>query len=404
MVGSENARFVAVWERRYGPLNQRNLPRWFSGSVAAVTYRGRMTVQPRRPAGGRCAGVSEGGRFASKTVPDVTDTVGFNDDTVETPLGWTERTVTQWGLRTTFTRSVNDAGEVSVTADCDDPSLMLLTRKGDFRYWSDETWQTNYEERRLWCADIARQMLEEGLVATGLLNGDAGIPNVGIRAAMTFASSPRNRKPITPVLRFEPHTLTGLVAQIRGLRLLQSMAPPVGWRTKLGGYDLPYEGAVLLYEHFNIVAGLYRWLRHPPWQPDGVEWGSQTAAGHATTVNDDDIFVGEHGDLVWCALTETDRHGMSPLKTALQAPELVGDDANKEMICAAALYDETAEAQLTTGLFDGAGGHERREGLKRNALGVLNHALNPTSSELGWTPEQQDQIRGFITAVEALNP
>ena len=129
-----------------------------------------MTQQPPRvPVGGRAQGVAAGGRWASKQAPDVeADDIGFTTDpgvsTVGEPYDWHQRTVNMWGAQTTFERTVGDE-VVTVTTDCDDATLLLLARKGDTEYWSGETWANHDEDRRIWCADIACRMLEEGLVA-----------------------------------------------------------------------------------------------------------------------------------------------------------------------------------------------------------------------------------------------
>ena len=92
---------------------------------------------------------------------------------------------------------------------------------------------------------------------------------------------------------------------------------------------------------------------------------------------------------------------LSPLKITLMEPEGIGQH-ERELI-AAALYDDTASQQLTTGLFVGVGNDSQRL-LKGTALEVLNHALNPPGEECRWTDEQQDKLRGFIKLVEALKP
>ena len=362
-----------------------------------------MNSQPRQP-----AGVSEGGRFTNKGVPDNNnnDNIGFNPDNavVGPSHDWGQRTAHTWGLSTTFTRTVeptDNGGEVTVVSvDCDDPAVMLLAHKNDGEYWSGNTWSEDHQTRRSWTADIAARMLEEGLVGVGYWEGDP------IRDAMSAASSPQNRKPLHRVPRYGPRALTAVVAQIRGLRLLQSMAPAEGWRTKLGGYKLPGDAPMLLSFCFHDTLVMYVGLPQPPWEPDGVAWGPQPTAGHATNSDGHDMFVGENGDLVWKALTETDRYGWSPLTETLRRGDI--SRRGKELVVVAALYDETAQYQLTHGLFDVADRWDRRR-IQQHALEALNHALNPGSlpdphHEHCWTPEQTEQIHGFIKTVEGLKP
>ena len=365
-----------------------------------------MTSQPRQLAGSHRSGVAEGGRFAAKPVPAInSDGFGFNTEhpAVGPVNDWTKRVVKIWGLQTTFTRTVgfDTVGNTVavVGTDCDDPAVLLLARKGDASYWNSNIWSKNRKERRMWSAEITRQMLKEGLVATGL-----GADSDGIYAAMTAATSPSKPRVLDRRRgRESPHALTGVVAQIRGLRLLQSMAPAEGWATKLGGYDIPNHAETLLQSRFVSVASVYRELLRPPWVntvPVGVPWGSQTVAGHANTRSEynPERFVGEHSDLVWRALTETDRYGSSPLKARLrQRWEL--DATSKELIVAAALYDETAAEQLTTGLFDGVPTYEHRQMLKRRTE-LLEDALNPSEGACRWTAEQQHRIRGFVDVIE----
>ena len=81
-----------------------------------------MSTQPRQRAGTRRSGVSAGGRFTNKTVPTVKDdTIGFDAP----KCGWTERTVKVFGTKTTFTRTVDTDGVVSVATDCDPPDMLL---------------------------------------------------------------------------------------------------------------------------------------------------------------------------------------------------------------------------------------------------------------------------------------
>ena len=159
--------------------------------------------------------------------------------------------------------------------------MLLLARKGDADYWSGDNWRKNRKDRRLWSADIARRMLEEGLVKTvdGYSRSGAGIATVMTEA--TSASKTRH---------WGPHLLTGVVAQIRGMRLLQSMAPEVGWDTKLGGVGLRSRSNTLLWEGFCDVSRAYDRLQRPPWD-DEMEWGPQEEAGHATTDDGGSVYV-----------------------------------------------------------------------------------------------------------------
>ena len=367
-------------------------------------------TQPRQQQGVHRDGEPVGGRWVPKTVPDTTSNdLRFNTDPVGEPNDWTERVVKIWGLQTVFTRTVNtdDDGNtvVSVATDCDDPSLVLLARKGDADYWSGDTWHKHRKDRRVWSADIACRMLEEGFVATGW-----GADSDAIRVAMSAASSPKDRivRFVSGRRRFGPHTLTGVVAQIRGLALLQSMAPAQGWVTKLGGYDIPKNMRELLKKCSLDTLVMYNSLPKPPWDdtdPSGMPWGPQPVAGHANIHLDSGraCFVGEHGDLLWRALTETDYYGRSPLKETLREQYDTARSV-KHMIVAAALYDDTAQQQLTTGLFDG-GVHDReRCHLRNQALELFDYALSPANGECRWTDEQRDQISGFIAVVEGLVP
>ena len=362
-----------------------------------------MTMQPRQPAGTHQGDVSVAGRWTNKHAPDINEAVlGFGNDAASAMIGpptdWATRTVKVWRLRTTFTRSVEDE-TVSVTTDCEPPDMMLLARKGDADYWSGNTWVKHHRDRRLWSADITRQMLQEGLIATKTSDG--------IQAAMTAASSPAIAQVWAPGHdcpsgQDTMHVLTVAVAQIRGLRLIQAMAPGNDWNIKFGGHTLRFVDRLLI-DRFHNAVGVYKKLPRPPWD-DGVPWGPQTVAGHATGDNGEDIFVGEHGDLLWRALTETDHYGMSALKQSTQIPDHRGVVPFKTaMIVAAVLYDETAEQQLTTGLFDGAEPDDRAS-MRTNVLNVFAEALNPGFGECRWTEQQQDQIRGFIELVEALEP
>ena len=145
------------------------------------------------------------------------------------------------------------------------------------------------------------------------------------------------------------HVLTGAVAQLRGLRLIQSMTPSTGWDTMFGGNWLTNQ-LPMFRGCFDETLRVYRVLAQPPWT-DTEPWGPQPVAGHATTSEGDDVFVGEHADLLWRALTETDYYGLSPLKAG---GSVSTDAAAADLIAGAVLYDQTAATQLTHGLFDRA--------------------------------------------------
>ena len=273
--------------------------------------------------------------------------------------------------------------------------MLLLARKGDGDYWSGINWAKHETDRRVWSADITRRMLQEGSVATGYADNTDGIV-----AAMSAAADPMHGQWQTG-----PHALTGVVAQIRGLRLMQSMAPNQSTDLQFGGYYLSDYSLAMLHDRFGTALRVYRELPHRlGGNPPAVMLGPQPTAGHATNINGDDIFVGEHSDLLWRALTETDNDRWSPLKTAvLQADTAAHLDEANDLICAAALHDDTAQQQLTTGLFDGIADATQRRRLKRNIVTVLEPALNRSEGE-DWTVEQQTRLRSFVVIVEALNP
>ena len=356
---------------------------------------------PRLPAGAANHRSLIGGRFTHKPVPDITNSnpVGFNNDgdAVVGPMcDWDQRTVTVRGLQTTFTRTVNKNGMVTVTTDCDPPDMLLLAKKGDASYWCDDVytdqpglWSADPKDRQLWCADIVRRMLEEGLVAT------RNEPdNTGLFKAMVAAGS---RNPQTGDTY--THALTETVAQIRGLRLIESMSPADGIGTQLGGWDIPDETFDLLLSHVGRALLIYDSLPRPPWGDD-VPWGAQTVAGHATRSDGDDCFVGEKGDLLWRALTETTTTGLSPLKAAMQDRYFLDADG-KEMVAAAVLYDETAAAQLTTGLFTGFDESKHRT-LQVNTLDLLAAAADPHSGQSRWNNKQRSELHGFMRVVDGL--
>ena len=320
------------------------------------------------------------------------DQLGFDDDPVGIgePHDWDRRDVWHGDVRTTFTRRVvtDTTGEQVAVIDtnCDPPDLVLLARKGDVDYLRDG-WRDHPDEHRLWAAEITRQMLEEGLVATRYDGGMDG-PHAAMTAAVNDDIDPE---------RFGRHALTGVVAQIRGLRVLQSLAPSTGdVHTMFAGRAIPISVQHLLNDCFENTLRTYRTLPQPPWtdtDPPGTPWGAQLTAGYATNTSRDVVFVGEHGDLVWRALTETDLYGRSPLKKSVL---WATDDADRrEMIVAAGLYDETAQAQLTTGLFDGVRATERVR-VHYDTLGMFESALNPSDSGCRWSVAQQDKLRWFI--------
>ena len=342
-----------------------------------------MTPQPPRLKAGTCKdGTAVGGQWTSKTVPAVKEDpfniAGDTPGTVGDRDEWAERTAELWGLSTTFTRTVNDDGTVTFTCDCDPPDMMLLARRGDEAYWYGDTWANHNEDRRLWCADIAVNMLNEGYVADTASGGAEGIETV-----MTAAGSLHED-------RWElPYKLTAVVAQIRGLRLIQSMAPKsTSWATELGGYDIPKNTSALLMSCFNDTDFVYQTLLHRPPLGDGEDWGPQEVAGHATT-NTAAVFVGEHGDLLWRALAENDLHGMSPLKTVLTQPQTF--TTTNHLIAAAVLYDETAEQQLTTGLFDGVALDEQWI-VQDRVLEIFRYALTPYIQR-SWTNRRHGASR-----------
>ena len=369
-----------------------------------------MNRRPRHKAGTRAAGVGTGGRFTSKAVPTIDNTTVVDHPAAASVNDWTTRTINLWDTSTTFTRTVttNPAGDdvVSVTTDCDPPDLVLLATKGDREYWSDHwvsgrraLWSRKDQHRRLWCAEITRRMLEEGLVATGL-----GTNTHGIREAMLAAGSNQRRRPTAP------HVLTAVVAQLRGLRLIESMAPDY-WHTRLDGYEIPMDTTSLLTQRFKDIYNLYEQLPQPPWDdPPTVPWGPQDVAGHTVTTRrgsgwsgeslniGQPVFVGEHSDLIWRALTETTRAGLSPLKHAVAT---VHPPALHELIVAAALYDKTAETQITTDLFNTVKPFHRVEHQTRT-LDIFNETLNNPASR--WTTPQRTRIEEFIETVEALQP
>ena len=361
-----------------------------------------MTSQPRSPAGARHGTVAAGGRWTSKPVPDVVDgVVGFND-LVGAPSDWTERSARlRWAL-VTFTRSVVTTVSanqvVTITTDCDLPHMKLLAKKGDVHYWNGDKWNGDHQTRKLWCADITAQMLQEGLVDTAYPDVIGGVQSRcgGIHTAMDAASNNKYRP------RGSVHVLTGAVAQLRGLRLLQSMAPDDGWETKLGNHTVPTGIRELQRMCFVDAAQAYKKLPRPPWE-DGVPWGPQYVAGLADANTGGTLFVGEHGDLLWKTLTETERHGSSPLKQGLRGG-FDRTETDLEMVVAAALYDKTAQRQLTHGLFDGVAPDDRA-GMQRAALAAFTGELNPPSGRWSrWTDVQQQQLREFVAIVEALEP
>ena len=133
----------------------------------------------------------------------------------------------------------------------------------------------------LWGADLTRRMLEEGLVPT---NVEAA------RTVMYAASNPEH----------EP------------------------WR---GGPHVLVDDAVAVYTQLKPA-------QTEPWVP-------QPTTGYATNHDGDDVFVGEHGDLLWRVLTETDHTGWSPLKARLYKT-VPPAQQQTEMVAAAALNIENS--------------------------------------------------------------
>ena len=382
-----------------------------------------MTSQPRQPLGARQDDVSLAGRYTHKTVPTINDSeleleLGTDIDPVSAvgpPNDWTNRTVVVLNWTTTFARTVgtNDDGSVvvTVTSDCDPPDMRLLARKGDIGYWSGVMYSDEHrEDRQAWFADIACRMLEEGLVATADSDNDEGIKMV-MRGIVSIGG-------IAPTAKRTPHVLTAVVAQIRGLRLLQSITD-----TPLPSFDLRSDVNSFLRERFDDVLAVYKHLPKPPWndtKPAGVPWGSQPIAGHATIDDGKAMFVGENSDLLWRALTEPTHNAMSPLKAAVMSYPYA--PWHTEMIVAAALHDETAAEQLTTGLFDGIEPKYRQE-TRTRLLNIFALALDPShdlqtgsgyaaahrrhsiesnSDARCFTAEQQTRICGFMDMIETL--
>ena len=337
-----------------------------------------MNHQPRQPAGSRHSGRSTAGQFATKTVPTaINNPAEFRLDAC------TARTVSFLGTSTTFTRRVNDDSTVTVTTDCDPPEMLLLARKADTEYWSGDNWTEDHQAQQLWCSAIAAQMIEEGLVCVA--NSD------GIAAAMAAASSPLPRKPSGSMFAKadNPHTFTEIVAQIRGLRLICSTASSDAFNTVLGGHSIPVGSWRMLTKCFEDTFDAWKLLNPPPLNTN------------ENTQGDDHLFVGEHSDLVWRALTETNHTGLSPLKTTLRERFGIEEDTRKTFVAEAALYDEQAEQQLTTGLFDGFD-EKYRFRLRNNALDVFNHVLNDPPGQQHLSVDQTKRIRSFVETIETL--
>ena len=361
-------------------------PRTSNRSRRGVTLGSVTHVpQPRQRAGERRRGVATGGQFTGREVPGV-DSDLDDLDSVGVEGEWPRSVVVHgYGEHVVFnTEPVgDDADALVVTTNCEPPDMLLLARKGDAEYWSNGRWWDHPAEVRLWSAEIIRQMLQDGLVST--IDTAAAA-----RDAIHAASSPEYEP-----WRFTPHVLTGAVAQIRGLRLIQSMAPQSSsWETTFGGHRVEnsqHGQDVLLRNRYRGLHDVYAALPQPPWV--------NGPAGYVTNGHGLDVFVGVNGDLLWRALTETDHHGTSVLKAAMGFRRDVTTE--DEMICAAALYDETAQYQLTTGLLDGVDTY-RHETTRLRALNVFRYGLNPEDGDSRWTAEQQNRIRGFIETVEGL--
>ena len=322
-------------------------------------------TQPRLPAGAKQLRTSTGGRWTNKNAPDIDNDppVGFGDaesPAVGPPHDWDIRTVQIGHNHATFTRSVNEDGVVSITSDCEPPDMMLLARKGDKQYWNGDAWRRDHKTRWLWRVDITLRMLREGLVSTApLWLVDPGRAVDPVQTAMYAAGGDGGVG------------LTAIVAHVRGLRLVQTMAPADGCKTKFDGYDIPREIRRMLTGCFDETYEVYKSLHQPPWDtttPEGVPWGPQRVAGHTRTRSGGNVFVGEHADLIWRALTEPEHGGLSALKAGLLWG--AGGVIPRRMATAAALYDDTAAEQLTTGLFDGVDQHAPRRYTKPGAAGV----------------------------------
>ena len=360
-----------------------------------------MSSQPRQPVGARTGEKPAGGRWTHKTIPDIKEAdVGFNNGPavpggVGPVFDWNERVTSVGDAFVLFERRVetdSEGSEVTViTSDCEPADMVLLARKGDAAYWNGDVWCNDHQTRRTWSADIALSMFQQGLISTG-----SNRYSDGCHAAVSAAGSPQRT-------RSASHGLIRAVAQIRGLRLLQSMAPSEGWSTTLGGYQIPRMSNRMLYEHFIDTHRVYQRLVQPPWHytdPPDTPWGPQTVAGHATNLGGHYMFVGENSDLLWRALTETDQGGSSPLKQGIVQGIA---RRSKDMIAAAALHDETAAQQLTTGLFVGVEPIQRAA-VHRSVGWVFAEALQPRGHRCRWTDEQQHKLAEFVDIVEALEP
>ena len=77
---------------------------------------------------------------------------------------------------------------------------------------------------------------------------------------------------------------------------------------------------------------------------------------------------------------------------------------DREMGVAAALYDETAAEQLTTGLFDGVDPTLRQRLQTQARVAFESELCRAVAPQRRWTKDQQDKLRGFIDIVEALQP
>ena len=185
-----------------------------------------MPVQPRQRAGTHRGAVPVGGQYTHKPVPEIDVALhGFDGDgdvfNAGTKFDWND---TAFNGDVVFTRNVTTAenGETvaTFTTDCEPPDMLLLAKRGDIGYWSDNRWH-NPQHCKLWSVEITRQMLNEGLVAPGV---------EPIRTAMSAATNPDNEP-----WRGAPDALTGVVAQIRGAALLISMAGPTPAPTQSSG-------------------------------------------------------------------------------------------------------------------------------------------------------------------------
>ena len=241
-------------------------------------------TQPRLPAGTRHGGVAGGGRYTNKDAPTIkTDSLGFDDTAagIGPSNNWTELDVVLFcDTKTRFRRTVETDSDgnqvVSVESDCDPADMLLLARKGDADYWSGDNWTKHGHDRRTWAAGIAVDMLSEGLIATRYDDGDAALYDTqaaGVHAAMNAAASTDDRSGYDT--QHVQHVLTRCVAQIRGLRLIESMRPSDARDTTLGIYGIPRDTRELLASCFYDTYDMYGRLTRPHGTTQGVFRGGR---------------------------------------------------------------------------------------------------------------------------------